>query len=71
MLSAFTYFTFFNSHYPYFGDEKPKVAKVIWLVKWQNLWVQVKAVSGLTSEPKASAINLNSYYLLYSRFSQF
>ena len=66
-----TYLTLFNSHYPYFGDEKTKVAKVIWLVKWKNLWIQVKAVFGLISEPKANAINLNSYYLLYSRFSQF
>lgn len=62
--------TLSNSHYLHLGDDEFKVAEVIWLVKWQNLKVQIKAALGLTSDPKGYAINLYSCYRLYLKFSQ-
>lgn len=43
----------------------------MWLVKCQNLWVQVKAIFGLISDHKGYAVNLYSYCFLFSKFSQF
>lgn len=52
-----TYIISFNY---YLGDDESKIVEVTWLGKWQNLWVQVKAILGLTTEPKDYAINLYS-----------